>query len=222
MKGNLSQEYTYYYNGHGVPRVTEVIEKMIHEPYIVQWANSLGFKHKRYTEELEKYAAIGTKTHHRIEQILHGDTIKEDDIIPIYSFYEWYKMVNDGSNSFEVVFTEKSLVCQYYGGTLDALLKINNDLILVDFKTSNYVTYKYFLQLSAYRKMLREALNININGILVLQLDKFTPSFEEYVMMFPQYLDYMNFCEQTFDKLVQGFVAIKECEQRYKQYILTR
>jgi hypothetical protein len=131
-------------------------------------------------------------------------------------------MVNDGSNSFELVFTEKSLVCQYYGGTLDALLKINNDLILVDFKTSNHVTYKYFLQLSAYRKMLREALNININGILVLQLDKFTPSFEEYVMMFPQYLDYMNFCEQTFDKLVQGFVAIKECEQRYKQYILTR
>ena len=30
---------TYYFNNHPVPRVTEIIHKMIHEDSIAQWAN---------------------------------------------------------------------------------------------------------------------------------------------------------------------------------------
>ena len=37
----------YTYNGKNVPRVTEVISKMINEEKIINWANCLGFKNKR-------------------------------------------------------------------------------------------------------------------------------------------------------------------------------
>ena len=57
----------YTYNGKNVPRVTEIISKMIHEDAITQWANSLGFKHKSYTKTLNEAAVYGTHAHYGIE-----------------------------------------------------------------------------------------------------------------------------------------------------------
>lgn len=220
MSQDSSNIYKYFYNGKGVPRVTDIIDKMISEKSIIQWANSLGFKHKSYTIELNKAAVLGTKTHTRISHILMGDNIKEDDIIPVQSFYKWYDIIKQ--HNLEVLYSEKSMVCQYYGGTFDALIKIDGYTILIDFKTSNRVTYKYFLQLAAYRKMIREALGIEIDGVMILQLDKYIVSFEEYLMMLPQYKEMLDYFETTFDILAQGYIHIQECEARYKQYELNR
>ena len=37
---------------------------------------------------------------------------------------EWWDDINNG-NEVELIFSEKSLLCKYFGGTLDCLLKIN-------------------------------------------------------------------------------------------------
>ena len=61
----------YMHNGIYVPRVTEIISKMIHEDYLLYWANSLGFKRKKYKEELELAASKGTLAHSEIEEHLN-------------------------------------------------------------------------------------------------------------------------------------------------------
>ena len=56
-------------------------------------------------------------------------------------------------------------------------MRINGKIYLIDFKTSNHVTYKYYLQLAAYSKVLREKENINIDGVIILQLNKYQPKY---------------------------------------------
>ena len=201
----------YNYNNIPVPRVTEILSKTIHEDYIVKWANYLGFKHLNYQDELDKYANIGTITHERISQILLGDSLRENDIAPVQSFCIWYDGVKS-NNDVKTIYSEKTLVCSRYGGTLDALLEINGKSYLIDFKTSNHVTYKYFLQLAAYRMMLREVEGIELTGgEIILQLDKFNPSFEEYCISVND-IQTLTSYENAFNKLVDAYYAIKYCE----------
>lgn len=199
----------YNYKGIPVPRVTEILSKTIHEDYITKWANYLGFKHISYQAALDESAKIGTITHERISQILLGDSPKEDEPVPVQSFLIWYNGVKS-SNNVKVIYSEKTLVCPRYGGTLDALLEINGKSYLIDFKTSNHVTFKYFLQLAAYKMMLKEIEGIELTGgEIILQLDKFNPSFEEYCISDIQTL---TSYETAFNKLVDAYYAIKCCE----------
>ena len=60
------------------------------------------------------------------------------------SFLKWWDDINNG-NDVELVFSEKSLLCKYFGGTLDCLLKINGKYWLIDFKTSNHIEYSFII-----------------------------------------------------------------------------
>ena len=70
LEANKDSNGKYKYNGKSVPRVTEVISKMIHEDAIVTWANNLGFRHMRYKDVLNEAAQYGSKTHKAIEEYL--------------------------------------------------------------------------------------------------------------------------------------------------------
>ena len=61
-----------YYNSKGiqVPRVTEILSRMIHNDSLMYWANSLGFKGLKYRDELNRAANIGTVAHSAIENFL--------------------------------------------------------------------------------------------------------------------------------------------------------
>lgn len=215
----------YTYNGVPVPRVTEVISRMIHEEYLLKWANHLGFKHKSYTVERDYAANIGSMTHSRIEKILKGTYSEEQlvldmNFIPIQSFRKWWEIVQKYNP--KVLYSEEKFVCQYYGGTLDAVIEIGGKIYLIDFKTSNHVGYKYFLQLAAYRKMLRESTGLELDGVIILQLDKNIPAFEEYIMNFPEYKPFMDHCEETFQRLVEGYYGIQLVEKEFKEYLKSR
>lgn len=221
MDNDLVAEAKYTYNGIPVPRVTTVINSMIYEESLLKWANYLGFKHKDYKKVAQEALDIGTMAHEQIELILTGkSTYQPDSIIPVQSFWMWYKQVK-ANNSVRTIFTEKSLSCELYGGTLDAVLEINGKTYLIDFKTSKIVTYKYFLQLAAYRKMLREALNMDVDGIIILQLGKTVPSFKEYSMTSPQYNEFMDFYETTFISLVIAYANILKAQSMFKEYLLS-
>lgn len=200
-----------------VPRVTAILSKMIEEPGIAQWANSLGFKHLGYRKELDKICAIGTLVHEQINKFLSGEYIKESDMsYGFLAFKEWYNQVSQ--LGIQVLGLEESLVSKLYGGTYDALLNIGGKVWLIDFKTSNKVGYKYFLQLAAYRRLLRELKGIEIDGCLILQLSKYHPSFLEYVadLHYPPHMEYMNIAEKTFCSLVYGFYHTLYLEGRFK------
>jgi len=213
----------YEYNGIKVPRVTKIIQRCIHSDSLMYWANSLGFKHMSYKRTLNASANIGSHCHNNIDMYIEDDSHKINGSLPVESqfafnsFVKWFNTLKIG-NAVEVIFHEKTLICKYFGGTLDGLYRINGKIYLVDYKTSNHITFNYFLQLAAYRYMLRVVLGIEVDGCIVLQLSKSAISYNEYVLNFniPDHLVFINDCEMAFLSLVFSYYNISKIENEFK------
>lgn len=219
----------YEYQGKHVPRVTEILSAMIHEDYLMQWANYLGLvKRIRYQEETEKACFIGTNVHNYIEDYIRNDIYNKENIKDIRdlnirnsidnaveSFILWYNDVR--TNHIDIVGIEQKMSCKWFGGTYDVLVKINDKLYIVDFKTSNHVGYKYFLQMAAYKYMLETEYNIFIDGVIILQLDKKEISYEEYFLDLSnsQHSEFMQHCTNTFLSLVFSYYNILQAQHLY-------
>lgn len=217
----IQSKTSIYYNNEGksVPRVTTILSTMIHSDNLMYWANSLGFKGQRYKTVLEAAANLGSAAHLAIQNFLEKK-LKDETNIPFMGFMLWYNIVSvEKKIPIDVLYVEHPMACKWFGGTLDCLARIGNSVYLIDFKTSNQVTYKYFLQLAAYRFMLRVVEGIEINGVIVLQLNKEEPGFNEYLLNFSDqsHLEFMNQCETTFLSLVYGFYNIKRSEEMFKE-----
>lgn len=209
-----------YLNKQGlkVPRVTEVLSRMLHSDSLMYWANSLGFKGLKYRDVLNKAANAGTAAHTAIERFLK-EKIKDKSNIPFLGFLSWYDTITiDLGLSIEVIYVEHKMSCDWFGGTLDALIKIDGKIYLVDFKTSNHVTVNYFFQLAAYRYMLRVIEGIEVDGVIVLQLDKTEPGFNEYLLTFSDasHLDFMNRCEISFMSILYAYYNVCKAESDFK------
>ena len=208
-----------YYNQEGikVPRVTEILSRTIHSDGLMYWANSIGLKGEKYRDVLNRAATVGTQAHNAIEMYL-SENIKTNDNTPFLGFLMWYNYITqDVGLPIEVIYIEHKLVCKYFGGTLDLLVKIGNKIYLLDFKTSNHVTFNYFLQLAAYRYMLKEVEGISVDGVIVLQLDKEEVGFNEYHLSFdiPDHLYFMENCQTAFLSLVFAFYNIQSIENQF-------
>ena len=175
---------TYEHGENKVPSVTQVL-KHINEDYIAQWANSLGFKGLGYRRELNKYAVEGTKVHSEIEDFLTDGLCMTDPVdktMGFMSFIQWFNdtgYIND--TLIEPIILEKSLIGKYFCGTIDAVMKIGNEIHIVDYKTSSTIGYKYFIQLSAYRYLLSK-IGINVDKLTVLQLNKYDVKYKQYTI----------------------------------------
>ena len=109
------------------------------------------------------------------------------------------------------------MTCKWFGGTYDLLVKINGRLFLVDFKTSNHVTEKYFLQLAAYVYMLALK-GIFVEGVIVLQLSKEVSEFNEYILDFsyPNHFSFMENCTRAFLSLVYAYYNVNQIQAQFK------
>lgn len=209
----ISDANKYVYNDKYVPRVTEILSSMMHEETLMVWSNYLGFKGQKYGKILSDSANIGTYTHLMIENYLKNNIAILNEV-PIgyrynvenalFSFIQWYEVIL--KNDIKILGLETQLTCEWFGGTYDMLISINDKIYLVDFKTSNKVTYKHFIQASAYKYML-ELKDINIDGIIILQLSKDCIGFNEYVIHLNNidHINFINSCFDTFKGLVYGY-----------------
>lgn len=221
----------YFFKGRSVPRVTEILSKMIHEDYLMNWANMLGLvKRIKLSDEMNRVSTIGTYSHNTIEEYIKHDIFNKEELEKelnneniynavencVESFKLWYDDISN--NNIEIVGIENKLVCPWYGGTYDLLIKINDVLYLVDFKTSNHIGYKYMIQLSAYKYVLNMN-NINIGGCIILQLDKKKPSFEEYFLNFNilSHKQFIDQCTNTFLSLVYAYYNIVSTENSFNK-----
>jgi hypothetical protein len=220
----INDDNCYEFNGNKVPRVTKILSRCIHSDGLMYWANNLGFKHQSYRKVMESSANIGTQCHNSIDSYLEDDKFKFNSLNNTIeaqnaynSFLKWFNDINANANV-EVLLHEHTLVCKYFGGTLDGLYKINNKIYLVDYKTSNHITFNYCLQLAAYRYMLRNVMGIEIDGCIILQLSKNDISYNECVLNFsdPNQLQYMNDCEMAFLSLVLSYYNINKVEEGFK------
>ena len=69
-------------------------------------------------------------------------------------------------------------------------------------------TYKHYLEISAYRYMLKNLYNFSINGCMILQLNKDNISYEEYLLDLCSDRNnlFMNNCEKTYLSLVFSYI----------------
>ena len=217
----------YEYEGIKVPRVTHILSEMIHEDYLMDWANYVGrYKRQNHNDIRDHSAYIGTNVHSAIEKYTSMNFVDLfDDIDSVsdrlkmknafYSFKQWWDIIS--LHNHEIIFQEQPLVCKYYGGTLDMLVSIDGLVYLVDFKTSNNFNYKYHLQTAAYRRMLYFQYGIIVDGIIILKLSKDQVFFEEQLLDLRDYsiLEYINQCERTFISLVYAYYNRKIVERKF-------
>ena len=216
----------YQYQGYNLPRVTEIISSMIHEDFLMIWANNLGlYKRKKYKDELEQAATKGAYVHDAIEEYIQNNKeLDLDTVMAGYrtevsyaygSFKAWWNIIS--RQNIRIILQEYKLICPWFGGTLDLLVEINGCVYLLDFKTSNHPSYKYFLQLAAYRYILREFYSIEIYGCGVIKLNKKAIEFEEFIIdkSNPEYEEFMNLCERTFLSLVYAYINRVFVERQY-------
>ena len=192
---------TYKHGENKVPSVTQVLSH-INEDYIAQWANSLGFKGLGYRRELNKYAVEGTKVHNEIEHFLTDGLCMTDPVdktMGFMSFIQWFNDYGYEKNTLiEPIMLEKSLIGKYFCGTIDAVMKIGNEVHIVDYKTSSNIGYKYFMQLSSYKYLLSK-IGINADKLTVLQLNKYESKYKQYTIDIKQNDDLV-------DSLFNGFI----------------
>lgn len=215
---------SYKYNNHVVPRVTEILSKCIHSDSLMYWANSLGFKHNSYKKTMEMYAGWGTDCHNHIDKFIESDfkergtpdSIQAMNAFDSYLF--WFDDISQTNNVY-VKMHEQPITCRYFGGTLDGLYEINGKLYLIDYKTSNTITFKYCLQLAAYRYILRTEYGIEVDGVLILQLSKNEISYKEWFLNFniAEHLQYIQECEHAFLSIVYAYYNILKVENGFNQ-----
>ena len=218
----------YLYEGRPVPRVTEVLSSMLHEDYLMKWSNSIGlYKHQNYETVLNKSADIGSYTHEAIENYISKGMDLNIESIPYQlrtqvintfnSFLQWWEIITY-NHTVKILMQETKLICKYFGGTLDLLVEIDSMIYLVDFKTSNHPSYKYYMQLSAYRYMLRILHGIELDGCIILMLSKTEYCFNEMMLNLhnQEHLNYMNYCEEAFMSLVYAYYNRLRVEQGFK------
>lgn len=218
---------TYLYDDHPIPRVNDILD-IISNPYLMEWANKVGqYQHKSHTVYQDEALAIGTYVHDFIHNYIMYGTLPDFSIIldsnirkktknAFQAFLRWWEIIS--SQEIEILMAEKSLICKYFGGTLDLLIKINGKVYLVDFKTSKVPSYKHFIQLSAYRYLLEETEGIIVDGgCIILMLDKATSDFKEIGFYFnkEEAVNFMNQCKDAFLSLVHTYYYVMQVQYTF-------
>ena len=205
----------YHINGRGIPSVTELLSFIDNEG-LISWANRVGRQGQDNKEIASKAAEFGTMVHESIEMYLKKKQELICDNVCLDAFKEWWSNINS-CHRVKVLGQEQSLICEYFAGTYDLLISIDDKPYLIDFKTSNHVGYKYFMQLAAYRYLLYTRKNINIEGCIVLQFDKKESRFREFNLNFSDPYDYefIENCNRAFFGLVYTYYNTKLCQQQF-------
>lgn len=205
----------YHINGRGIPSVTELLS-FIDSEGLIGWANRIGRQGLDNKEVANKAAEFGTMVHESIEKYLKKkETINN---VCLEAFKEWWSGINS-CHRIRILGQEQSLSCEYFAGTYDLLITIDDKPYLIDFKTSNHVGYKYFMQLAAYRYLLYTQKDINIEGCIVLQFDKAEPKYREFNLNFSDPYDYefIENCHRSFMGLVYTYYNVKLCQRQFGQ-----
>lgn len=199
-----------------VPRVTVLLDT-IKEDYLLQWANSLGWKRMSYSKTLQQYADIGTEVHNDIEDFIkYGEVGMSPGFI---SFKDWWDKFNE-LNVVTNVKSELNLSCPYFAGTTDLFFKANGKNCLVDFKTSKNISYKYTMQLSAYTYMIQEAIKEPVDYCIILQVDKYEPRVYDvylYDLSNPDINDLFNTGLMYMICLSKGYHYRTHIEQKFSE-----
>lgn len=188
----------YIFNDIGVPRVTEIIRDTIGKDYLTKWAANLGVN---YENESKSILDTGTKVHSMIEDFITTGTIKEEypncdnadhikSMRAFNNFRNFWRDIHNRGYTITPYFLERPIVTPWFGGTMDLCSEITfngiSKLFIIDFKTSNSISFEYFLQTRLYMEafMFLKYNNLDfgelpdIDGIGIIRVDKNSDKYE--------------------------------------------
>jgi hypothetical protein len=195
-------KHTYKVNGKNIPSVTGITSKGLIKGGLTDWLinhpqgvakkniNDLldqGIELDRFklekifeeaslsTDKIKKEAGlIGSVVHGLIEDFLNGKEIPNQSdkrVVNCWNiFLDWWN-----KQELKPIEIEKKLYSKKYNyaGTLDLIAENNKkELVLIDFKTSNQVSFDYYLQLNAYWYAYEEETGNKISEAIVVRLPK--------------------------------------------------
>ena len=193
-------------DGTKVPSVTTIIGRFKESGGLMYWAWKLGTEGKDYREEQRFAAHIGTMVHEKVEAYVN----KKDWVFSTETTDEVLQKVDRGFNAYrewqdnskiEIIETEMPLVSELhrYGGTPDALGRVGDSTVLVDWKASNAVYSDYLIQLAAYENLLQEVRHIKIDGYHLCRFSK----------------DYGDFSHHYFSELSEAWESFTLMRRLY-------
>src|SRR4051812_49001683 len=149
-------------DGVRLPSVTTILSRFKDSGGLLYWANQAGLDGKTLDEARMPAATAGTMAHELVEAHINkrpapelvgnADTVSKARAA-FATFLKWSEI-----NKLQIRHTEVSLVSEKhrFGGRLDAIGISGNQLILLDWKTSNAVYVDYILQLAGYKILWEE------------------------------------------------------------------
>ncbi|HXF89553.1 MAG TPA: PD-(D/E)XK nuclease family protein [Xanthobacteraceae bacterium] len=149
--------------GNRLPSVTTIISRFKDSGGLIHWAWQLGIDGKDYRQERQKAADAGTIAHQMIEAHIKGEPWKpaepaDADVLAkaragFAAYLKWAEMSRLVIRHTEVPLCSET---HKYGGCLDAIGTLDNQLILIDWKSSNAIYHDYLIQMAAYKALWEE------------------------------------------------------------------
>lgn len=148
--------------GDRIPSVTTIISRFKDSSGLLYWANQQGLQGKTLDQARNEATAPGTIGHRMVEAHIHGHEYSPQGDRPEFvekasaafaAYLAWERMT-----AITFRHTEVSLISDHhgFGGTLDAIGIIGNQLVVCDWKCGNAVYPDYLYQLAAYKLLWEE------------------------------------------------------------------
>lgn len=213
MKKEFVHEDYFNSKGEQIPSVTTIL-KILSKEQLYEWHNFMGFLKINTKEYTKRAALIGTLTHYFLERsgkkkLINYSILDEYDekiYVPvrkaIKGYVKWYKEYNPN-----ILKCETKVSNEQFGGTIDNICEISNELYIVDYKTSKDVYPSMFLQLAAYNKLLREEMDYKVDYVAILILNKKKVEYK-FIKMKVSYLE--KYYEPVFILMYEVYIKWKE------------
>lgn len=215
--------HIYEKDGIYLPSVTTILHSIIIDgDKLLNWSNSLGFRHIKYNDELERSANFGTAVHAALEQIMTNGP--ENKIsLPGFEIIKFKRVINNfmeflNENSMtpeDTLHAELTLCCTSlgYAGTCDWVGHMHGKTTLIDYKTSKKPNDTMFMQLSAYRHLLHEVgIDIDQAGILTVG-EKGTKLYMKSLEELDDYYETFELIHALFNRLYPYSKLEEEAKQ---------
>lgn len=211
--------------GIALPSVTTIIGRFKDSGGLLFWAFKKGMTYGLAGESAAKLyddtgaLDAGTVAHDMVEAHINGRPMPPEPkghpdavakgVAAFKTFLKWQDMTK-----LKLRHTEVSLISEKYkyGGRLDAIGVVGNELVLCDWKTSNAVYLDYTLQLAAYALLWEESYPDHplVGGFHLLRFAKEEGDFGHH--FFPK----LDQEKVAFLKMRELYDLVKSCEKRVK------
>ena len=166
-------------DGTFVPSVTTVLDAYPKDSFLIEWIRKHGDDGRRH---MERAGERGTHVHDLTESYDQGDLVSLLDhhervrfSSDVWSMFERYVTFRNLYHSeLEVIENETRFVDDLWAGTIDRVFSFQDQLWMVDLKTSTQIHNVYWLQLAAYAHSYEKIHQKTIDRIAILHLNSKT------------------------------------------------